>query len=1508
MKKSKLTRTLMAACSVVALSAVMYGCVHSGDDPAPPVVEPEPDPVDVDTKKINDAIDAATAAIGGLSDMSSDADIAAAQDAVDAAQAALDATTVLSVTDVRAMQAKIDGAQTSLNMAKSDIDDYRMHQSQLSAADTAVGAAAAAVDGLSAASSDADVDAADVAVAAADAAVAAGTMLTAAEKASLNSRITLAKVTLANKKSQISDRKDQDERDAQYALVSGAIASAVAAVDALTAMSSDTDVAAAEDALAAAQAALGAATVLSASDVFALQGQINAAQTSLATAKSLIGDYNTHKGQLAAANGAVDAAETAVGGLSEMSTDDEVDAAKDAVAAAEAAVAAGTLLTDAEKEGLNADISAAKTSLASAEADIADYRTHQSELAAANGAVDAATAAVNGLSAASTDADAEAADAAVAAAKAAVAAGTMLTAAEVAALNSRISLAEANLVNKKTLISDRQDQDERDAQYASVSDAIDAATAAIAGLTTMSSDADVAAAQALVDDAQAALDDTTVLEARDVRALQTLVSAAQANLDKAESDIADYNTHKSQLATANGAVDSATSAVGALSVDSTDAEVDAADEAIAAAKAAVAAGTLLTAAETASLNTKIRLAESDLRGTKLEIAERKAQDKQDAELELVSGAIEAADTAIDGLTDMSSDAEVATAQSAIDSAQDALDDSEALSASQGFKLQGQINRLQTSLDTAKSDIADYREHQKQYTAAKGAIDTAAAAVAGLNAMSTDAEVDAADMAIAAARKALSDGTALTAEERTALSGELSTAETDLGNVKSDIADRKTHENQLEAANTAVKDATAAVNDLTEMSSDDDVAAAKTAIASAEAAVTAGTMLTAGETAALNGEIAIAKVNLTTKEMAIKNYNTHKTQLAAATKDVNDAVAAVDGLDVDSTDAEVEAAEDAITEAKAAIAAGTSLTAAEVAELNGKIAAAETSLKTVVAQIDLRKQRDIAETVARLHGVASKATTDAAAAAKAAGEAEGEAAKHAAMLSTAAGTFAVSAAATHAGGDSATVTANAAAVMNAKTAVDTAAQDATTAKENAQAAKTTATGLPEDTTGRQALIDALDGAITAAKGHIDTITAIRDTEVSVAGSVKQSVQTVQGSDKKNLKAAADRGKQVAEHIDASLAATGDAPTRVNSNVSGTAIASFDTVPDAAEASDTTSVAVKRDDGQGMTWLEIGGSSLMDKRIAAGAPTGTASHVVKAKSMADMKADDVFGTIPSNFPAGSAAGQAVADGTEYNDADAADDPVYNGIRGVLFCAGSDCKVEGTLADRKLVGSWYFTADDVDQSYVADAANPGSYVAETVYARFGHWLSVVSNNVWVNAYALAGTDNITDSMEFTKISQTGFPDDKATYNGDAVGMSVRKTSDANLKVISIASGQFEADVSLTMQFGAAPRLNGTISNFRGGAHVDPSWSVDLKGPGENFTGAFTSGITNDDGTAATTNEGSWSAQAYAGDPFDHDNDTTTDAVNPRPAGVFGTFDAYFTNGSMAGAYSTRCASNCK
>ena len=54
--KTSLTRTLMTACSILALSAVMYGCTGSGDD-APPAAEMPP-PVDTDGDGVADDDDA----------------------------------------------------------------------------------------------------------------------------------------------------------------------------------------------------------------------------------------------------------------------------------------------------------------------------------------------------------------------------------------------------------------------------------------------------------------------------------------------------------------------------------------------------------------------------------------------------------------------------------------------------------------------------------------------------------------------------------------------------------------------------------------------------------------------------------------------------------------------------------------------------------------------------------------------------------------------------------------------------------------------------------------------------------------------------------------------------------------------------------------------------------------------------------------------------------------------------------------------------------------------------------------------------------------------------------------------------------------------------------------------------------------------------------------------------------------------------------------------------------
>ena len=75
MKKTKLTRSLLAACSIVALSAVMYGCVHNGGDDKATVDPPEPmepTPVAVSMPADSMYLEAANMPMAGTHSISAD--------------------------------------------------------------------------------------------------------------------------------------------------------------------------------------------------------------------------------------------------------------------------------------------------------------------------------------------------------------------------------------------------------------------------------------------------------------------------------------------------------------------------------------------------------------------------------------------------------------------------------------------------------------------------------------------------------------------------------------------------------------------------------------------------------------------------------------------------------------------------------------------------------------------------------------------------------------------------------------------------------------------------------------------------------------------------------------------------------------------------------------------------------------------------------------------------------------------------------------------------------------------------------------------------------------------------------------------------------------------------------------------------------------------------------------------------------------------------------------------
>ena len=283
MKKTKLTRSLLAACSIVALSAVMYGCVHSSDDPAPaPPVAPEPEPeptpqVDVElpadipagyepaageyviaagayggsngvwfscdaegpdctvtvhadgtatvtpdsgmvyTGLTDDAqaiVDAAialaerqaqqrmalmmAAAAVDTSDLSTMANITAANAAIAALQMALDAAVDLSTADTAMYQTQLDNARTAVMTAQGVLDTQERMMAQRMAITNAVTMARTAVAGVDDDSTDSEVAAADSAVAMLEAAIEAAVDLPAgdADVASAMGTLTTLKGTL----------------------------------------------------------------------------------------------------------------------------------------------------------------------------------------------------------------------------------------------------------------------------------------------------------------------------------------------------------------------------------------------------------------------------------------------------------------------------------------------------------------------------------------------------------------------------------------------------------------------------------------------------------------------------------------------------------------------------------------------------------------------------------------------------------------------------------------------------------------------------------------------------------------------------------------------------------------------------------------------------------------------------------------------------------------------------------------------------------------------------------------------------------------------------------------------------------------------------------------------------------------------------------------------------------------------------------------------------------------
>jgi hypothetical protein len=329
------------------------------------------------------------------------------------------------------------------------------------------------------------------------------------------------------------------------------------------------------------------------------------------------------------------------------------------------------------------------------------------------------------------------------------------------------------------------------------------------------------------------------------------------------------------------------------------------------------------------------------------------------------------------------------------------------------------------------------------------------------------------------------------------------------------------------------------------------------------------------------------------------------------------------------------------------------------------------------------------------------------------------------------------------------------------------------------------------------------------------------------------------------------------------------------------------------------AVEENDHRGETWAEIVGSVTM-MRIAtvdSDTPTDDDTGLVPAAKFSGMLTSFITKVV----------GEVVLEtNDETNDfADGRQHPGnYEGIPGTVFCAGRDCGVTiNADGDRLLSGSWYFTPGAPKAWYVYNE-DTETYDPETQYAKFGYWLAAAAEGrTAINTFAKAGT--ATTSTDFntnsvnTDPTATTLTDARATYTGDAIGMSLHKvvTPQGGVEPGTLQSGQFTADVELTAIFGAAAALEGTIDNFRSdnAGAVDGDWEVSLLRTAGFEDGSF--GTNNEAldldtaGMAVGTalQDGYWTADSYGSSEM------------ARPEGIYGTFNAHFTDGHVAGAYAT-------
>ena len=428
------------------------------------------------------------------------------------------------------------------------------------------------------------------------------------------------------------------------------------------------------------------------------------------------------------------------------------------------------------------------------------------------------------------------------------------------------------------------------------------AVAGIAAATT------AAAAQAAYD---AVKNDVTAAEGARLQAAVDARIAALAMMDRAAAQ-------KTALMTAAGNIDT--------SDLSTQAAIDAAEAAIAALEAALAAATDVSDADKAMYQGQVTAAET---------AVATAQSALDhaAQMAVLSSAVTALQ-AID-LSDLSTQAKIDAAQAAVDALRAALAAATELSAAEKTAAMTELATANRTVMAAQGslDIAGQKMALSTAVDDLGAID--------LDALMTQAQIDAADAAILALDLALAAATDLTDAEKLDATVNVTLAKRKVASAKETLA---TNIGNQRDALTMAGMALGAI-DLEDLSDQTKIDAAQTAIGALEAALNGATHLSDAEKEAYQTQLTTATETVRMAQTGMDREGRMMAQRTDITNAVKMATTAVNGVQNDSTDTEVGAADTAIAALEAAIEGAVDLPAgdADVASAQGTLAALKVQL-------------------------------------------------------------------------------------------------------------------------------------------------------------------------------------------------------------------------------------------------------------------------------------------------------------------------------------------------------------------------------------------------------------------------------------------------------------------------------------------------------------------------------------------------------------------------------------